>query len=407
MTSLTTPRRGTGSRSRANRPVLLVLGLLAALGPFTVDLYLPALPVIQASLDASTAATQFTLTATTLGFALGQLVIGNWTDAAGRRLPLLLATSVHVVASIGIVVSPSIEWVLAFRFLQGLGAAGSSVVASAIVRDLFSGVSFVKTLARLALISGLAPVVAPFIGSQLLELMDWRGLFGFVATYGAVVVVVAVFWLSETLPSERRLTLAPRAVAERYRGLLGDRVFVGVALIGGLMVSGVFSILTSSSFLLQETYGLDARGYSMVFALNAISFVMGTQACARVIRRVRPAMPLTVSLPLMVASGFAIAPASRQGVVGISIATVVFMLGAGATAPCLGVIGVGRNAHQAGTAAALLGATNFGMAGLVSPLVGAIGVDSAVPMGLVIGATEAIGVVLLWALVRPRTVQLE
>jgi MFS transporter, DHA1 family, multidrug resistance protein len=402
---MTSARAGDDDR-RTLRPTVLTLYLLAALGPFTVDLYLPALPQIQHRLDASTVAAQLTLTATTLGFAAGQLVIGNWTDAVGRRRPLLLATALHVAASIGVALSPSIGWVLVFRLLQGAGAAGSGVVASAMVRDLFAGARFVQMLARIALISGLAPVVAPMLGSQLLQVTDWRGLFVIVAGYGTIVLALALARVAETLPPERRLDAQPRAVLQRYRTLLADRAFVGIGLIGGFMVSGVFAMMTSSSFLLQSTFGLDARGYSLVSACNAIAFVVGTQVAARVVRRVPPARPLIVALPVMALAGFAIAPASAGGVVSMTAATVVFMVGAGSLAPCLQVIGLGRNGHQAGTASALLGATNFGMAGLASPVVGAIGVDSAVPMALMMGGTQVISTALLWWLVRPMHLRL-
>jgi DHA1 family bicyclomycin/chloramphenicol resistance-like MFS transporter len=380
---------------------LVALYLLAVLGPLTVDLYLPALPMLQDDLDASTVATQATLTATTIGFALGQLIVGNWSDAVGRRAPLLLSTSLHVVASAAIAISPGIEWALSWRFVQGMGAAGGAVIAAAIVRDLFDGHSFVRILARIAVISGLAPVVAPLVGAQFMEVTGWRGLFVFVACYGAAITVVAMLALQETLPVERRLQLRPRILAKRYRQLLTDTPFVGVALIGGLIVSGVFTLVTASSYLLQQTYGLGPQGYSLAFAGNAIAFVVGTQTAARVLRRVSPRTLLSITLPLSTAAGFAIIPASSTGVIGITAATVLFMLGAGLSVPCLQVIGMGRNGHQAGTAAALLGATNFGLAGLTSPLVGAMGVESAIPMGVMMGCTQLIALVLLYSLVRP------
>jgi DHA1 family bicyclomycin/chloramphenicol resistance-like MFS transporter len=385
----------------SNSRTLLVLYLLAALGPFTVDLYLPALPALQDDLGATTVAAQLTLTAATIGVALGQLIVGNWSDAAGRRTPLLWSAGLHVAASVGVALAPDVGWVLVFRLLQGAGAAGSGVIASAVVRDLFDGQAFVRMVARLAIVSGFAPVVAPMMGAQILGWIGWRGLFGFVALYGAVVTALAVISLRETLAPDRRLKLQPRLLLVRYRGLMADRSFVGVALIGGLIVSGVLTLVTCSSYLLQETYGLDSQEYSIVFALNAVSFVTGTQLSARIIRRMTPHTVLTLTLPMLTVTGFAIIPASIADVGGITAATMGFMLAAGLSVPCLGVIGMGPNGHQAGTAAAFLGATSFGLAGLASPIAGAIGVESAIPMSLVIGATQAIAVVIMWCLVRP------
>ncbi|MFV0634103.1 multidrug effflux MFS transporter [Demequina sp.] len=381
------------------RSTLVVLCLLAALGSLTVDLYLPALPRIQTELGATTAATQLSLTATTLGFALGQLLVGNWADAAGRRTPLIASTALHVVASIGVASAGSIGTLLAFRLVQGFGAAGSAVASMAIVRDLYSGSRFVEVLARIAVVTGLAPVLAPFLGVQLLSLMDWRGIFVVIAGYGALMLLIALVGLRETLPPQRRLPMHPRAIATRYAGLARTPDFLGSALVGGLIVSGVFTMMTASSFLLQETYALDSTSYSIVFACNAVAFVVGTQASARLVRRAGPYRVLRVSLPLVALAGFAIIPAAASGVPGITAATVVFMAGAGTVGPCTSVIAMGRQAHQAGTASAFLGAANFGMAGLTAPLVGVLGVESVAPMALLMGGCVAIAVAVYWLMI--------
>jgi MFS transporter, DHA1 family, multidrug resistance protein len=163
---------GDSLSSRQRLVYIIVLGALTALGPFTVDLYLPAFPAVEKDLDTSVAAIQLTLTATTIGFALGQLLVGPWSDKIGRRIPLIVATALHILASLGIIFAPDVEWVGALRVVQGIGAAGGGVVAVAMVRDLFGGLPLVRMMSRLALVSGLAPMVAPIIGSQLLLFMD-------------------------------------------------------------------------------------------------------------------------------------------------------------------------------------------------------------------------------------------
>ncbi len=215
---------------------VLVLGLLVALGPFTIDLYLPAFPAVRADLAATESAVQITLTATMIGFGFGQLVIGPWSDAVGRRMPLLVATGVHVLASVGVAGSPDVRWVVVFRILQGVGAAGGGVVATAIVRDVFGGTLLIRMLARIALVTGLAPIMAPVVGSQLLCLLDWRCLFVVVAAYGVLILILAFGLIAETLPEERRTTGGGRGTATSFFVLLWDRQFVGVAVIGGLLV---------------------------------------------------------------------------------------------------------------------------------------------------------------------------
>ena len=386
----------------AARAPLAILMVLVALGPLTVDLYLPAFPAIADDLAASPALVQLTLTATTVGLAVGQLTMGPWSDVVGRRRPLLVATAVHVAASVGVALADDVAWVLACRFLQGVGSAGGAVVTMAIVRDHFSGRPFIRALARTGLVAGLAPVLAPTLGSQLLRVLDWRGLFLCVAAYGVAAWLLAATALDESLPVSRRGARDARSVAARYRLVLADRSFVGVALIGGFMVSGVFAFMTASSFLLQDVYGLDANGYSAVFTANALAFVVGSQAVARVLGRTSPRTMLAWALPVLSVSGFGVALSDRWGLglAGIVAATVVFHLAAGACGPCLGAIGMAGHGARAGTAAAVLGAANFGLAGVLSPVVGAVGVDSAQPVGVAMGLAGTTAVLVLLTLVR-------
>ncbi|WP_395639618.1 multidrug effflux MFS transporter [Pseudolysinimonas sp.] len=401
MTALTHP--GDALSRRARVLYVVVLGALVGLGPFTIDLYLPAFPVVAEELRASEATIQLTLTATMIGFGLGQLVIGPWSDTVGRRLPLILATVLHVGASLGVAFSPDITWVLVFRVLQGVGAAGGGVVAMATVRDLFGGQPLVRMLSRLALVTGLAPVVAPVIGSQLLAVLDWRGLFIALAGYGIVVTVLAAVFVTETLPPERRRVKGHSTTAQRYRAVLSDRVFVGVALIAGLVFSGLFAYLSASSFVFQEVYGLDAQQFGILFAANSIGLAVSSQVASRLMRRFAPPKILAVSLPLMALAGYGAAVAAvLDAPLGVVVAcTFVFLSCAGLSFPCIQVTALAPHGAEAGTAAALLGAINFGLASVSAPIVGLFGTESAIPMGLGMGIALSIAIVLLWVVVRP------
>jgi DHA1 family bicyclomycin/chloramphenicol resistance-like MFS transporter len=390
--------------SRSSRVLyILVLGALVALGPFTIDLYLPAFPVVADELDASESAIQLTLTATMIGFGLGQLVVGPWSDTVGRRLPLILATTLHVGASLGVAFAPDITWVLVFRVLQGVGAAGGGVVAMATVRDLFGGQPLVRMLSRLALVTSLAPILAPVIGSQLLVVLDWRGLFVALAAYGVVIVALAAILIAETLPPERRRVRGHSTTAQRYRAVLSDRVFVGVALIAGLMFSGLFAYLSASSFLFQDVYGFDPQQFGILFAVNSIGLAVSSQVASRLMRRFAPPRILAVSLPIMALAGFTAAGAAffDLGLAPVVAATFVFLSFAGLSFPCIQVTALAPHGAEAGTAAALLGAINFGLASLAAPLVGAFGTETAIPMGLAMGVALAVATVLLWVVVRP------
>jgi DHA1 family bicyclomycin/chloramphenicol resistance-like MFS transporter len=382
---------------------ILVLGALTALGPFTIDLYLPAFPVIEADLDVSTALIQLTLTATMIGFAVGQLLVGPWSDRVGRRLPLIIATSVHVGASLGVALAPDIEWLFLFRVLQGVGAAAGSVVSMAIVRDLFGGLPLVHMLSRLSLVNGLAPILAPVIGSQLLLIMPWRGMFLILTIYGLIVTLAAALFIVETLPAARRADLGHSTTRERYRSLFSDPIFVGVAIIAGMTFSGLFAYLSSSSFLFQEVYGLDAQQFGLLFAANSVGIVIGVQASSFLARYVGPQWILAWALSVLLASAVTIVvlDASGAGLWGILVPLWFFIFACGFCFPANQVLALAGHASEAGTAASVLGAVNFGLAGAISPIVGLFGIHNAVPMGVIMGCTSLVSIVVLWTIVRP------
>jgi len=397
---------GDSLSGRQRLVYVLVLGALTALGPFTVDVYLPAFPALEHEFGVSTAVVQLTLTATAVGFGLGQLLVGPWSDRVGRRLPLILATALHVVASVAVAVSPDVVWLGLFRVLQGVGAAAGGVVAMAMVRDLFGGVPLVRMLSRLALVNGLAPILAPVIGSQLLRIFDWRGIFWFLAAYGIVVVVATALFIVETLPPARRVDRGHTTVWERYRSIFSDRVFVGVAVISGMTFSGLFAYLSASSFLFQQVYGMSPQEFGVLFAVNSIGVVVGVQISARIANFVGPQWILAVSTVVLFLSAVAIVlvDSLHLGLVAILIPLWFFVTACGFGFPLVQVLALANHPKEAGTAASVLGALNFGLAGAISPIVGLFGIDSAVPMGSVMAVTAAVSILALWFVVRPRTV---
>jgi len=397
---------GDSLTARQKFVYVIVLGALTALGPFTIDLYLPAFPAVARDLAVSDAAIQLTLTATTIGFALGQLLVGPWSDKVGRRLPLIIATAVHIAASIGVAFAPDVFWVGVFRVLQGVGAAGGGVVAMAMVRDLFGGLPLVRMLSRLALVSGLAPILAPLIGSQLLLVLDWRGIFVFLTAYGVLAILAAIFFLVETLPAERRADRGHSTVGQRYKALFSDRVFVGVVIIGGMTFSGLFSYLSASSFLFQEVYGLDAQEFGLLFAVNSIGIVIGVQTSSRLAKYVAPQWILLGAVTGMLLSSVTIVALdiANVGLLGILIPLFFFIMSCGFAFPCQQVLALAGHGGEAATAASVLGAVNFGLAGLISPIVGLFGIQNAVPMGAVMALTAMVSLIVMWLIVKPQTV---
>lgn len=388
---------------------IILLGALTALGPFTIDLYLPAFPVLEEDFQTTAAMIQLTLTGTMIGFAIGQLVVGPLSDKVGRRVPLIVVTGVHVLASVAAALAPNLVLLGGARVLMGVGAAAGGVVAMAIVRDLFGGRRLVVMLSRLALVSGVAPVAAPLIGSWLLTVMSWHGIFVVLACYGAVMLVAAIALIPETLPRERRRERGTTTAWERYRSVLTDRVFLGVLVIGGMTFSGLFSYLAASPFLFQQTHGLDAQQYGLLFAANSVGVVAGVQTASRLAARFGPQWVLAVSTATLLLSGVAIIVCDQLGLGlwGTLVPLFLFMTSCGFSFPCVQVLALDRHGKAAGTAASILGASNNAVAALISPIVGWIAKDAgitATTMASVMAGCAVVAILSLWFVVRPRTV---
>jgi DHA1 family bicyclomycin/chloramphenicol resistance-like MFS transporter len=275
----------------------------------------------------------------------------------------------------------------------------------AMIRDLFSGYRLVRMLSHMALVNGMAPIFAPVIGSQLLVVMPWPGIFWFLAAYGFLVIVAVTLFIIETLPADRRKASSSTAL-QRYRAVLTDRIFIGILLVGGMNFSGLFSYLSASPFLFQDVYGLDPQQYGLLFAVNSLGIVAAVQTSARVVRRVGPQWIIACSTAAMLTMALLMILFDYLGFGfwGTAVPLWFYIAAAGFTFPCVQVLALTNHGAQAGTAASLLGAITFGLAGAISPIVGVLGIDSATPMAAVMAACIALGIVFLWTIVRPRTV---
>jgi DHA1 family bicyclomycin/chloramphenicol resistance-like MFS transporter len=382
---------------------VLVLGALIALGPFTIDMYLPALPTISTDLLTSSATVQLTLTGTLLGLGLGQLVIGPLSDRFGRRMPLLFGTAVHVLASALCLIAPSITVLGGLRVLQGLGAAAGAVIALAIVRDLYTGREAATLLSRLILVMGVSPVIAPTVGGYILTFTSWRGVFAVLALLGLVLIPVAARALPETLPPERRQTTGVLGTLRTYGGLLRDRTFLGLVLVAGLAMSAVMAYVSGASFVFQEEYGLSEQLFGLVFGTAAIWLIAATQLNPVLLRRFEPSQLLLAAVVAGAAAGLvllAVALLRLGGVVGVLVALWLVLFAVGLALPNAPAVALSRHGEAAGTAAALLGAVQFGVGALVSPLVGVLG-NNAVAMATIVAGGLLLSTLVLVVVVRP------
>ena len=383
--------------------LIIVLGSLIALGPLTIDMYLPAFPQLAQDLDASAASVQLTLTGMLGGLAVGQLVIGPLSDAFGRRRPLITGLVVHALASVLCAVAPNIHVLSAVRVLQGFAGAAISVVALATVRDLFSGLAVARTMSRLMLVIGMAPIVAPSIGGFILGVTSWRGIFVVLAAAAVVLVLVAFLGLRETLPVERRRSARVGATLRTYVSLLKDRTFVALVLMGGLMFASIFAYVSGASFVLQEGFGLDERTFGLVFGANALALTVVSQVNPLLLRRFGQVDVLTAAILISAAAAASLIVTGLTGLGGLGGVLVPLMVvlgAAGLAMPNTPSLALNRHGEAAGTASAMLGCVQFGVGALVAPLVGAFGSTTAVPMGAVMLLVTGLAGVLMFAVVR-------
>jgi MFS transporter, DHA1 family, multidrug resistance protein len=389
--------------------IVLVLGFLAALGPLTIDMYLPALPAITDDFSVTAAAVQLTLTGTLVGLALGQLLIGPLSDAVGRRVPLLAGIGVHLLASVLCVIAPNLATLGGLRLLQGLGAAAAAVVAMAMVRDLFSGFAAAKLFSRLMLVVGVAPILAPTIGGQTLQFTSWRGVFVVLVVAAAAILVATAVVLPETLSAERRRNGGIAGTVRDYGRLLTDRVYVGLILVAGLAMAALIAYVSGSSYVLQEGFGLTEQQFAYVFAGGAVGLIGATQLNVRLLRSWTPQQILAGALVAGLGFGLvllALAVTKVGGLLGILLPLWLVLAMVGLAMPNAPALALSRHGEAAGTAAALLGAVQFGVGALAAPLVGVLGVG-AVAMAVVVFGGMLAATLVFFVVVRPHRLPVE
>jgi DHA1 family bicyclomycin/chloramphenicol resistance-like MFS transporter len=376
------------------RRLVLLLGALSAFGPMSLDMYLPGFPALARELGTTEAPVQLTITTCLVGLAAGQVLAGPLSDRFGRRRPLVGGLLLYAVASVLCASAPGIESLVALRLLQGLGGSAGIVIARAVVRDLYTGVEAARFFAVLMLINGLAPILAPLLGAQVLEVAGWRGVFVVLTGFGLLLAALVSLQLPETLPPERRQPGGARATLGTFGRLLRDRGFVGCALSAGFVFGSLFAYIAGSSFVLQTKYGLSAQTFSLVFGANAFGLIAASQVSARVVGRYGPRALLTAGIAVSAtgAAALLVSVLLDLGLPAVLPSLLLVVLSVGLVAPNAAALALADHPRTAGSASALLGLSQYLVGGLVAPLVGLAGSDSAVPLAAVIAVSSAAAV---------------
>ncbi|MEJ8647724.1 multidrug effflux MFS transporter [Streptomyces sp. MS1.AVA.3] len=387
--------------------VTLVLGGLTAVPPLSMDMYLPALPQVTAALHSPAATVQLTLTTCLAGMALGQMIVGPMSDKWGRRRPLLAGMVIYILATALCAIAPTTELLIAFRLLQGLAGAAGIVIARAVVRDLYDGVAMARFFSTLMLISGVAPVVAPLIGGQILQITDWRGVFVVLTAVGVALTLLVWRRLDETLPPEGRHSGGLGQTLRTMRDLLADRAFSGYLLVGAFAFAALFAYISASPFVIQEIYGASPQVFSLLFGINSVGLVLVGQFNGKVlVGRVGLDKVLGTGLAViaLAAAGLLLMSSGvfgRVGLVPVAAGLFVLMAAMGLVMPSTNTLALLRTRHAAGSASALLGTSTFLLGSVASPLVGIAGERTALPMALVQLSCAILALVSFLGMCRP------
>ncbi|MFS0726023.1 Bcr/CflA family multidrug efflux MFS transporter [Paenibacillus sp. 1P07SE] len=381
----------------------LLLGMMSALGPLTIDMYLPAFPAIATDYNTTASLVQFSLTACLLGLGVGQLFTGPLSDVKGRRKPVLIFIFLYMLASVACAFAPTIELFIAGRFLQGLAASAGIVISRAIVRDVYHGKELTTYFSLLVLVGNLVPILAPMFGSGVLLYTDWRGVFLVLGVIAFLLLIIVTLRLQETLPVERRVPANLGQTFRNFADLLRDRQFAGYALTQGLMIAGVFAYVAGTPFVYQSIYGASPQLFSILFGANGIGLIIGSQMVGRLAHRISELTFMKVGLMIAgVSSASMLVAVLLHGPLFMIVVPMFFFVGSiGMVATSSFALAMATKSHVAGSASALLGLLPFALGSIVSPLVGIAGETTAVPMGAVILATSLLALLAFYGLARP------
>jgi DHA1 family bicyclomycin/chloramphenicol resistance-like MFS transporter len=365
----------------------LILGALTAMGPLAIDMYLPALPTIAREFGTESRVVQVSLAVYFAGIAIGQAFYGPMSDRVGRKPILYVGLVVFMVSSIGCASAGSVKMLIAFRFLQALGGCAPLVVPRAVVRDHFDQIGSVRMLSVLMLVQGLAPVLAPLIGGQLLVTLGWRSVFWVLTAYAAVWLVVVATSLSESLPVEHRLRQPIGHVLRVYWRLIGDRSFIGHALSGALIFAGLLAYISGSPAVFIEVFDVAPERYGVYFGINAVGIAIASQLnrwlSSRLDARRIVAVVLTVA---MTASAVLLVDASSGfgGFAGILVPLFFYIACHGFVLPNTTALAMAPHGQVAGSASALLGTLQFVLGATAGSVIGLFANGTAVPMAAVL-----------------------
>ena len=383
-------------RGEAYYRLAVILGALTAMGPLAIDMYLPALPTIAREMSTSIASVQVSLAVYFIGIACGQAFYGPLSDRWGRKRALYFGLILFSVASMGCALAGNVNALIALRFLQALGGCAPLVVPRAVVRDYFDQRGSVRMLSVLMLVMGLAPILAPLIGGQLLVNFGWRSVFWLLAAYGVFWLVIVTLFLQESLPAVRRRRQRASDVVATYLGLLRDRTYIGYVLTGALIFAGLLAYISGSPFVFIELFHVQPEQYGLFFGVNAIGIIVASQVNRWLASKYDARHIISAVLPMSLTAGAVLlidAATGFGGFAGILVPLFFYIASHGFIMPNTTALAMAPHGAVAGSASALLGTVQFVLGASAGALVGVLANGTAVPLAAVIAGCAALAFV--------------
>lgn len=379
-----------------NFRTILILGALTAFAPLAIDFYLPGFPAIAEGFGTDEKHVQLTLAAYFLGLSIGQLAYGPVADRFGRRKPLLFGVGVFTLASLACAFAPNLETLVAARFVQALGGCAGMVLSRAIVSDKCNPVQSAKVFSQLMLVMGLAPILAPMLGGWMVNSLGWRAIFLVLTLFSAAAALAVTLGLPESMsPDHPRQPLS--GALGRYKALLGERIYLGYALTGGIVMAGMFSYIAGSPFVFIKLYGVPPEHYGWLFGTNAAGFILVAQLNVRLVGRYGPEGMLARAIWVYLLAALTLllmASLHASHLWMLMLPLFVCISSLGCIIPNASACGMSGQGAQAGSASALMGFLQFSVAAAAAAMVGVLHDGTAVPMALVISVCGVLGTLL-------------
>jgi len=381
---------------RSNVLFIVLLGVLTAFAPMSIDLYLPSLPVLAKALDTSAASAQYTLSLFFLGLAMGQLIYGPTSDRVGRRPVLMFGITLYLGASIACALAPGIKWLIVGRLVQGFGAAAGPVVARAAVRDVYAGPRAARVMSFVILVMAMAPLVAPALGGQILAFTGWRGVFWFLVGFSILCLGLTIRVLEETNGPERRAGRSLATLFGAYLKLLRERHAVAYLLCGGSIFGGLFAYVTGASFVYIDVFGVDPQWFGLYFALNVVGLVLGNLFNGQLVMRFGYRRLLGYGVGVSLSGGLALLAVALSDPASLVYVAIPLFFAVGS----IGIVGANTVAglldifpQNAGAASALFGVVQFLMGAIGGGLVGALPFGAVTSMATVMAGGSSLGMI--------------